>query len=322
MPKSSQRRAPHNKPACLVLGGSGFIGSQLVAALAAAGHPVRSFDRGEARLDFVSSGRERVVPIKGDFQNAGELAEAAEGCEVCFHLVSTTLPKSSNDDPVFDIESNVIGTLRLLEVCRNKGIRKIIFVSSGGTVYGVPNRTPIDETHPTEPVCSYGIAKLAIEKYLHLHHLLHGLEYRVLRVSNPYGPGQNTHAPQGAVGVFLGKLLENAPIHIWGTGEVVRDYIYIDDVIRALLAAMESVRTPSVLNIGSGIGLSLNALLAEIAAATGRHPHVIYESARAFDVPISILDIRKARESLGWMPSVSMGEGLLRTWDWLQTREG
>lgn len=322
MPKSPPSHALGDKPACLVLGGSGFIGSRLVAALAAAGHPVRSFDRGDARLDFVTAGREHVSAIKGDFQNAGELAEAAEGCEICFHLVSTTLPKSSNDDPVFDVESNVVGSLRLLEICRSKGVRKIIYVSSGGTVYGVPRRVPIDETHPTEPVCSYGIAKLAIEKYLHLHYLLHGLEYCVLRVSNPYGPGQNIHAPQGAVGVFLGKLIDDAPIHIWGDGEVVRDYIYIDDVVGALLAAMKTAAPPVVLNIGSGAGLSLNALLAEIAAATGRTPRVIYEDARLFDVPVSVLDIGKAREKLDWRPGISMGEGLRRTWDWLLTKQG
>src|SRR5262249_42060795 len=141
-----------------------------------------------------------------------------EGCQTCFHLVSTTLPKSSNADPVFDVESNVLATIRLLTQAIQTGLKKVVFVSSGGTVYGVPKQIPILETHATDPMCSYGITKLSIEKYLHLFHVLHGLDYTVLRLSNPFGEGQRVHASQGAVAVFLGKVLRGETVEIWGDG--------------------------------------------------------------------------------------------------------
>lgn len=315
MPKPSP--GTQSKGTCLVLGGSGFLGAHLVTALAAAGYRVRSFDRRAPLLPFTGA----VETIVGDFQNAGEVADAVAGCELCFHLASTTIPKSSNDDPVFDVESNIAGTLRLLDSCRRQGVRKFIYASSGGTVYGVPQYTPIDEKHPTEPVCSYGIVKLAVEKYLHLYHTLYGIDYRVLRVSNPYGPGQNVHAAQGAVGVFLGKVFHDEAIHVWGDGSVVRDYLYVGDVTRAFLAAIEHAGTERVINIGSGHGLDLNTLLREIGQATGRQPRVTYEAARPFDVPVSVLDIRLAREGLNWKPEIAIDEGLRRTWRWLLARE-
>src|SRR3979411_2900629 len=155
---------------CLVLGGAGFIGSHLAEALLQAGHRVRVFDRPHVgRLAGVSPSRV-LQTFTGGFLNPQALAPALQGTELVFHLVSTTLPKSSNDNPVYDVESNVLGSLRLLELCREQGGRKLVFVSSGGTVYGVPRTTPVAENHPTEPISSYGIHKLMVEKYLGLAH--------------------------------------------------------------------------------------------------------------------------------------------------------
>lgn len=159
---------------CLVLGGAGFIGSHLVDGLLAHGHQVRVLDRpGVAPIHRDPNPALEIVA--GDFSNAGDIAEAITGIDVCFHLVSTTLPRSSNADPVFDLETNLVGTVRLLQRTVESGVRKVVFVSSGGTVYGTPQYLPIDENHPTNPICSYGITKLAIEKYLELFHHLHGL---------------------------------------------------------------------------------------------------------------------------------------------------
>ncbi|MGH8675211.1 MAG: NAD-dependent epimerase/dehydratase family protein, partial [Burkholderiales bacterium] len=171
---------------CLVLGGAGFIGSHLAEGLARAGHRVRIFDR--PHLDSLAFlGRGDCEIVTGDFLNPQDLARSLRGTEIVFHLISTTLPQTSNDNPAYDVETNVLGTLRMLRLCREHGVRKVVFVSSGGTVYGVPQTVPVSESHPTHPTCAYGIHKLAIEKYLRLEHLLHALDYCVLRPANLYG---------------------------------------------------------------------------------------------------------------------------------------
>ncbi|MFJ7315183.1 NAD-dependent epimerase/dehydratase family protein [Pseudomonas sp. NPDC098747] len=303
----------------LVLGGRGFVGTPLIDALLDQGHVVRCFDR----PNVVALGASHVENpnfelCEGDFTSEADISEALQGCDFCFHLVSTTLPKSSNADPIFDVESNLVGTIRLLTLAVEAGIKKVIFVSSGGTVYGDPVELPIPETHPTEPVCSYGIAKLAIEKYLALFHRLHGLDYTVLRLANPFGEGQRTHASQGAVAVFLGKVLRNEPIEIWGDGSVVRDYIHVADVVQALLTSLEPSGKEHVFNIGSGRGHSLNDVLDAIEKITGRKAIRDYQHARGFDVPFSVLSIERARDVLGWAPAVSFEEGLKRFVEWLE----
>ena len=303
----------------LVIGGNGFIGTHLVSDLQDQGVKVRVFDRYPSKFVEPSKGVEYVT---GDLGNHGALSEIVSDVDWVFHLAYTTLPKTSNDDPIYDVRSNLIDTIQLLQECSKSEVRKFIFISSGGTVYGVPKEVPIKESHPTDPYCSYGITKLAIEKYLHVFYHLNGLDYVVLRVSNPYGEGQNPQGKQGAIAVFLGRVAKSESINIWGDGEVVRDYIYIDDVVTALIGAARyraPDKEPRVFNIGSGGGYSLNELIAEIRRTVEAEVMVEYTPARALDVPVNVLDITLAKEKLNWRPSIDLRTGLTRTWSWIRT---
>ena len=313
----------------LVIGGNGFIGSNLVALLLQNKHQVRIFDRYPNRFMAPLPNVEHVV---GEFSNHGEIAEAVKGMDWVFHLACTTLPQTSNDDPVYDIHSNIGGTVQLLQECVKNKIKKVVFISSGGTIYGVPQTSPIAEEHPTEPICSYGITKLAIERYLHLFHWLHGLEYACARLSNPYGELQNPDAKQGAMGVFLGQIARHQPITIWGDGNVVRDYIYIGDTVKALLCAAEydpkkfatadgkeGKEGPRIFNIGSGQGQTLNELVDAIKEVVGPQVEVRYTESRPVDVPVNVLDISKAKKYLGWQPEVSLKDGIGKSWEWINS---
>ncbi len=306
-------------PRCLVLGGKGFIGSHLVDALLHKGFPVKVFDRANIPPLNDAAAAAQVEWIDGDFTSDADVGRALAGCDVCYHLVSTTLPQSSNADPVFDVETNVAGTIRLLNHAVRLGVKKVVFISSGGTVYGIPRQVPISEDHPTNPICSYGITKLAIEKYLHLYLTLHGLDYTVLRLSNPFGERQRIQASQGAVAVFMGKALRGERIDIWGDGSVVRDYVYVGDAVAALVKAATYRGDERVLNIGSGAGISLNQILDGIEQVTGCKAERTYTAARAFDVPVSVLATARARDALGWTPTTSFADGLKRMMLWMQT---
>lgn len=299
---------------CLVLGGNGFIGSHLVDQLLAEGHQVRVFDKYEEHY------RKPIPTVDyqyGDFGNRGLLMETLVDMDIVFHLISTTLPKTSNDDPAFDVQSNVVETLFLLEQCITRKVGKIIFVSSGGTVYGKPYTLPIPENSPTDPECSYGITKLAIEKYLYLYWYLHGLDYCVLRLANAYGERQRPTTTQGAIPVFLERALRNDEIVVWGDGSVIRDYIYVTDIATALLRAITYSGEGKIFNIGSGQGHTLNEVIHIIQNVTGRLLPVKYTSGRSFDVPINVLDISRAKVDLNWAPTVSLSEGIARMYAWM-----
>lgn len=300
----------------VVFGGGGFIGSAIVDKLLAAGHRVRVFERPRVDPYREFGADEQLEWIGGDLASVHDVEEALDGMDAVFHLVSTTLPKSSNDDPIYDVQSNMVSTLQMLNAMVAKGIKKIVFISSGGTVYGPPQYLPIDEKHPTEPIVSYGITKLAIEKYLKLYSELYGVHAVVLRVSNPYGERQRLETAQGAVAAFLHKALQEQPIEIWGDGSVTRDYIYIGDVADAFLKAAEYTGTTSVFNISSGQGLTLSALVDRVEGVVSHKVERLYKPGRPFDVQVSVLCNALAAAELGWTPKVSMAEGLKRTADW------
>jgi UDP-glucose 4-epimerase len=299
----------------LILGGNGFIGSHLVDKLLAEGHKVRVFDKYEEHY------RKPLLGVDyrfGDFGNRGLMTEALDCVETVYHLISTTLPKTSNDDPAFDVQSNVVETLFLLEQCVARKIKKVIFVSSGGTVYGRPAKLPIPEDSPTDPECSYGITKLTIEKYLALFYNLHGLNYVIVRPSNPYGERQNPNGIQGAIPVFLGKVARGESIEIWGDGEVVRDYIYIGDMVDGLYLAATIEASSRIFNLGSGTGTSLNEIVEIIRRVTSQEVKVEYKAKRKFDVPKTYLDISRARDELHWQPETPFDIGIRKTWEFVE----
>ncbi|MDM8524551.1 NAD-dependent epimerase/dehydratase family protein [Desulfococcaceae bacterium HSG8] len=303
---------------CLVLGGAGFIGSHIVDALLLRNHSVRVFDLPNISTRNLKQHIGTVEIMGGDFNNENDISLALEGIDVVVHLICTTLPGPSNENPAYDVESNVIGTLHLLEKALHKGVRKIIFASSGGTVYGIPLSLPIQETHQTNPLCSYGITKLAIEKYLALYHSLHKLDYVILRLANPYGERQKTDSVQGAIAVFLGKILRKQTITIWGDGSVARDYFFISDLVSAFIRVIESDTTSNIYNIGSGQAVSLNEILSVIQEVTGRNPVVEFTRGRELDVPANCLNINRAKEELEWHSQISLKQGIDRAWTWLQ----
>lgn len=287
-----------------VIGGKGFLGTNLCEALVREGHSVRVFDKSQSLLTT------EVESFHGDYTKIEELLPFIEGCETIFHFGCTTLPESSNRNVVYDFESNVIASIRLFEACKKFHVRKIIFASSGGTVYGKPITLPISESHPTNPICAYGINKLIIEKYLELFRQQGGSDYIVFRISNPFGPNQNIDGKQGAISIFLNKIIKNEPIEIWGDGLAIRDYIYISDVVDAMLSGI-FLNGSRILNLGSGVGHSLNEVIALIEEIVGVKAKKTYRTTRSFDVPANILDISCIRKTLEWNPKISLTEGIM-----------
>jgi UDP-glucose 4-epimerase len=308
---------PHNLTnlRCAVLGAGGFIGSNLCQALVRQGATVRAFGRRQAFPEALHG----CDWILGDFTDPTSVAAAVSGCDVVFHLVNATTPASANVDKLADLNANVASTLRLLEACRESGVSRVIFVSSGGTVYGIPDLVPTPETARTNPITAYGISKLAVEKYLGLYEYLYGLQYRVLRVANPFGPFQTALKNQGVIAAFLRGALAGKPIEIWGDGSIIRDYIYVGDVAEALMLAVSHEGAGRIFNIGSGEGRSLNDIVASIDRLLDEKIPVEHRPGRPVDVPVSILDTSFAASDLGWRPHTAFESGLLNTIEWMKS---
>lgn len=303
---------------CVIFGGGGFIGSTIADSLLRAGHELRIFERPRVLPYRSFEANEQVEWITGDISSTHDVSNVIDGADVVLHLVSTTLPKNSNDDPVYDVQSNLVGTLQMLNAMVASNVRKIVFISSGGTVYGIPKYLPIDEKHPTDPMVSYGVVKLAIEKYLHIYEKLHGIKPIILRVANPYGERQRIETAQGAVGVFLHNALKGLPISIWGDGKVTRDYLHVSDVAEAFVKAVDYDGRHRVFNISSGIGTSLNELVDTLEKLLGKPVDRHYLAGRPFDVPVSILSNDLAKVELKWSPLISLHEGISRTSSWMK----
>ncbi|MDO9224741.1 MAG: NAD-dependent epimerase/dehydratase family protein [Pseudomonadota bacterium] len=301
----------------MLLGGSGFIGTHLTRRLLEEGiDPVV--------VDWVRPSVAGVEYHAAELRTVVDLTPALlESVEAVYLLAWTTKPQAANQSPAYDLESNVFAGLHFLDGLR--GLRRrprVIFVSTGGAIYGAPELLPTPETACARPIGAYGIGKLAFEHYLDLYQRIHGIDYLVVRPGNPYGEGQDPAASQGAVGVFLGRLARGEAIHIWGDGQIVRDYLYIRDLAEGLRLALDyhpaDAHAPRIFNLGSGAGVSLNELIARIEVVTETKLEVSHEPARSVDVPAIVLDCARANDLLGWKARTTLDEGLARTWDWVR----
>ena len=303
----------------LVAGGNGFIASHLVDKLASLACRVIVFDVYPRAYEQLPEG---VTFVQGSLQDIHLVRRtlADNQIEVVYNAAWASIPETSLKDPVEDIQSNVVSSINLLSACRDLGVKRIVYLSSGGTVYGLPKGLPMTEDHPTEPISAYGITKLMVEKYTRMFHYLYGLEYIILRPSVPYGPRQSPFHSQGVISTFIYKALKNEPVTIFGDGEVVRDYFYIEDLTRALVAAKDVAFDPlrTTFNLGGMKPLNLNDLVKIVGSVLGKKIHAKYEPARKFDVPSILLDTSSAQSYLKWKLTISLEEGIRRFSDWLQ----
>jgi UDP-glucose 4-epimerase len=299
----------------LVTGGAGFIGSNVVDRFVALGHEVAVFDN-------LSSGRREFVPAAARLV-VGDLTDAAavERCvaefkpEIVDHHAAQIDVRHSVDDPVFDARTNVLGGLSLLQSCTRHGVRKFIYASTGGALYGEGRTLPATEDHPINPESPYGVSKHTLEHYLYLWKLLHRLDYTVLRYPNVFGPRQNPHGEAGVNAIFIGLMLEGKRPRIFGTGDQVRDYLFVADVVEGNVLALDRA-SGEMLNLGTGVGTSVNDIVRELNVILGTRIEPIYEPARPGEVQRIYLDASRAAKSLGWKPRTSFREGLKQTVEW------
>ncbi|HYC56514.1 MAG TPA: NAD-dependent epimerase/dehydratase family protein [Candidatus Binatia bacterium] len=302
----------------LITGGAGFIGSHLAEAFLAAGHEV-------SVLDDLSSGHREQVPSQARFhqvdirdERAAQVVADEKPDVLCHHAAQMNV-RFSVENPGFDAEVNVLGMVRLLEAARRAGTKLALFSSSGGTVYGEVEEYPTPEEHATVPVCPYGVSKLTGEHYLEYYWRVHGLRYVALRYANVYGPRQDPHGEAGVVAIFSKALLRGMPGNVFGDGLQTRDYVFVGDVVRANLAALDGDYCGAV-NIGTGRETNVVELHQRIARLVGKDIAPNHVEAKEGEVRRNCLSHARAQRVLGWKPSVSLDEGLAQTVDFFRTR--
>lgn len=299
----------------LILGGSGFLGSAAARTLSSRNHQVKVICRREPPATLFGT-----APIELHLADLATLAAADrvfDGVDTVLHFISTTTPASSMDDMAFDVSSNLFPLLNLIKIMASRRIPRLIFSSSGGTVYGIPSKLPVSEMHPADPISSYGITKLAMEKFIGLHAHNCQLQGIILRIGNPYGPYQMTGTAIGSIAHFTASHARQQPIQIWGDGTVIRDYIFIDDLCRALVQIVEDSDFPGgVYNLASGRGYSLLDIIVELEKVSGRKAIRSLLGARKMDVPAIVLDIAKLQNALpSWEPGVPIARGIQMMWE-------
>ncbi|MEP0545796.1 MAG: NAD-dependent epimerase/dehydratase family protein [Rhodothermales bacterium] len=307
----------------LVTGGAGFIGSHVADALVARGYDVHV-------MDDLSGGRRANVPDTATFHELDIRSAGAadlirkEKFDALLHLAAQMDVRKSVADPRFDADVNVIGALNLLEAGRESELKKVVFASTGGAIYGEPDPAvndagPQPEHHPQRPLSPYGITKLALEKYLYFYEQTHGIPYVALRFGNVYGPRQNPHGEAGVVAIFAERLLDGQQPVIYGHGEQTRDYVYVGDVVRAILAGLDHEGS-EIVNVGTGQETSVNRLFHVINDLTGGHADEVHADAKPGEQQRSVLDVSHAADVFGWQPQVELETGLSRTVDWFAQR--
>ncbi len=303
----------------LVTGGAGFIGSNIVDALVENGHDV-------VVVDNLYMGRLKNLNPKAKFYlldlQAAEISKlfALEKFDVVYHEAAQMDVRRSVENPVFDASVNVLGTLNILQNAVQTGVKKVIFASTGGAVYGEQDYFPADEEHPTRPVSPYGITKLTVEKYLFFYKLTYGLEHVILRYANVYGPRQNPFGEAGVVAIFIEKMLTGGQPIINGDGKQTRDFVYVGDVVRANLLALEYPGS-NTFNVGTGKETDVNTIFRELNKIIGQNLPEKHGPAKEGEQQRSVIDYSKIKNVLGWKPEITLEEGLRKTVDYFKAYE-
>ena len=305
----------------LVTGGAGFIGSHVVDAYVEAGHEVAVVD------NLTTGNRQNVHPAarfyEVDIRDADALEEvfAREKPDVVNHHAAQVNVRHSVADPIYDAEVNIIGSLNLLLAARRHGVKKFIYISTGGAVYGEPVYLPCDEEHPVNPICEYGATKHAVEHYLYMYRQNYGLDYTVLRYPNVYGPRQDPKGEAGVVAIFARQMLLDEQVVINGSGEQERDFVYVSDCAWANLMVLER-GSGRIYNLGTGQGTSVNEIFAALKALTGYRRAPVHGPPKVGETFRIYLDATRARQELGWEPTVPLEEGLRRTVEFFREQLG
>jgi UDP-glucose 4-epimerase len=301
---------------CCVIGGAGFIGSCLVEQLVSKGYQITVIGRSEVPKRSLPKG---VKYKSGNLENQNFLEEILCNTTSIIHLAYSSVPKTSFENPINDIQNNLPSTVKLLEAACNVNIQKFVMVSSGGTVYGKAHSIPIRENHSTTPVSPYGITKLALEKYALMYHEIKSLPIICVRPSNAYGEGQIPFTGQGFIATAIASILKGKTVTIFGESGTIRDYIHVKDVGSGIVATLEKGEPGACYNLGSGVGMSNKDVLDKIiplAESAGLTPEIITTAQRKFDVPVNILDNSKLKAETGWQETICFNDGIKQTWDW------
>lgn len=305
----------------VIFGGTGFIGLHVVRACLAAGYAVTVIVRPGGNGAFLSVFRDRIAVLPGDFTVKSDLRRALTGATDVITLVGSTVPATAVNDPAHELFATVLPYVQFLDVAVECKVRRVVLASSGGAIYGEPQTLPIPEEHPLNPITPYGIAKVTIERYCAFFGHQFGLDTRILRLANPYGPGQRVDTGQGVIGTAFARLLEGRPVTIYGDGSIARDFIFVEDVADAFVRTLTYRGSERVFNIGAGTATEVRRVLALIEEVTGRSIGRKTLPARPFDVRENALDRSRARAYLGWEPVTSLRDGLARTWSALRRGE-
>ncbi len=299
----------------LLVGGNGFIGSHLIDGLLKEGYAVRVLDLYD---ELYRKPLQDVEYIRCDYNESDIIKKALTGCTVLIHLVHSTVPGSSLKSIDEDLFHNIIPFVRLMQSLEHSTIEKVIYFSSGGAVYGIPKRIPVDEEHPLEPISSYGVAKLTMEAYLRYYSRMKQFNYTIIRPSNPYGPRQNYLGKQGVIPIFMHKIMNEEPLRLWGSNDIIKDFIFIEDLSNAVIELLESGPDNETFNIGSGIGTSLVDLISMLEQVTGKKASIVQAGAKSTDVPYFVLNISKYNSlTSGKVTTTNLYDGLNITYDWL-----
>lgn len=306
----------------LVLGAAGFIGTNLCQQLCGdKDNYVIAYDCSMPALERLKNtiSSDNIKYVDGHFEMKDDYVSLTRDVDVVYHLISTVVPGTCNQGIAEEFMSNTVVTVKLLDACVINKVKKIVFLSSGGTVYGKIAEVPIKEDTPLNPISSYGIQKLTIEKLLYLYHYMHKLDYRIVRLANPYGKYQNPNGVQGVVTTFVYKALNNEPVRLYGDGSVVRDYIYVEDAVKAIIQIATYNGEQKIFNVGTGVGCSVKEIIAAIENTLQIKMDIDYQPGRAVDVPVNILDISRFTDEIGAMQYISLEEGILKTRDYLES---